>query len=103
MYGHVGTGTIHLRPLINLKNPKHLEMIPHLVDEVYDLLFKYRGTITSEHGMGRNRTMYLEKEYGSTIYNYMKDVKAIFDPKDLLNPRMMICGDCKITDNLNII
>ncbi|MFX1518817.1 MAG: FAD-binding oxidoreductase [Promethearchaeota archaeon] len=103
MYGHVGTGTIHLRPLINLKDPKHLEIIPHLVDEVYDLLFKYGGTITSEHGMGRNRTMYLEKEYGSTIYNYMKDVKAIFDPKNLLNPKMMICEDCKITDNLNII
>lgn len=103
MYGHVGTGTIHLRPLINLKDPKHLEMIPHLVDEVYDLLFKYNGTITSEHGMGRNRTMYLEAEWGSTIYGYMKDVKAIFDPKNLLNPKMMICEDCKITDNLNII
>jgi len=103
MYGHVGTGTIHLRPLINLKDPKHLEMIPHLVDEVYELLFKYNGTITSEHGMGRNRTMYLEAEWGSTIYSYMKEVKAIFDPKDLLNPNMMICEDCKITDNLNII
>ncbi len=103
MYGHVGTGTIHLRPLINLKDPKHIEMIPHLVDDVYDLLFKYGGTITSEHGMGRNRTMYLEKEYGSTIYNYMKGVKVIFDPKNLLNPKMMICEDCKITDNLNII
>ncbi|WP_287586931.1 FAD-binding oxidoreductase [Candidatus Borrarchaeum sp.] len=103
MYGHVGTGTIHLRPLINLKDPKHIEMIPHLVDDVYDLLFTYGGTITSEHGMGRNRTMYLEKEYGSTIYNYMKDVKVIFDPKNLLNPKMMICEDCKITDNLNII
>ncbi len=103
MYGHVGTGTIHLRPLINLKDPKHLEMIPHLVDDVYDLLFKYGGTITSEHGMGRNRTMYLEKEFGNTIYNYMKEIKQIFDPKDLFNPRMMICEDCKITDNFNII
>jgi glycolate oxidase len=104
MYGHVGTGTIHLRPLINLKDPKHIEMIPNLVDDVYNLLFKYGGTITSEHGMGRNRTMYLEKEWGSAIYNdYMKEVKAIFDPKDLLNPKMMICDDCKITDNLNII
>jgi FAD/FMN-containing dehydrogenase len=103
MYGHVGTGTIHLRPLINLKDQKHIEIVPKLVDEVYDVLFRYGGTITSEHGMGRNRTMYLEKEWGSIIYSYMKDVKTIFDPKDLLNPKMMICGDCKITDNLNII
>jgi FAD/FMN-containing dehydrogenase len=103
MYGHVGTGTIHLRPLINLKDPKHIEMIPHLVDEVYGLLFKYGGTITSEHGMGWNRTMYLEAEWGSKVYRYFQDVKAIFDPKDLLNPKMMICEDCKITDNLNII
>ncbi|MHA2061155.1 MAG: FAD-binding oxidoreductase, partial [Candidatus Sifarchaeia archaeon] len=103
MYGHVGTGTIHLRPLINLKDQKHIEIVPKLVDEIYDVLFRYGGTITSEHGMGRNRTMYLEKEWGSIIYSYMKDVKAIFDPKDLLNPKMMICRDCKITDNLNII
>jgi FAD/FMN-containing dehydrogenase len=104
MYGHVGSGTVHLRPMINLKDPKHIEMIPHLVNDVYETLFKYGGTITGEHGMGRNRTMYLEKEWGNKINNYFKEVKyEIFDPEDLLNPDIMFCSGCSITDNLNIV
>ncbi len=99
IYGHAGSGNLHIRPMLNLNDPKNIDLLPGLVDRVYDAVFKYNGTMTGEHGMGRLRTMFLEKEWGEPIYGYMRKIKEIFDPRDLLNPEVMF-SDREIADDI---
>lgn len=89
VYGHAGSGNLHLRPLFNLDRRDLKSFIRNVADEVYDAVFKYDGTITAEHGMGRLRAPYLEAEWGATMVGYMKELKRIFDPRGLLNPGVM--------------
>lgn len=99
IFGHAGNGNLHLRPLINIEAAGLKERLQSIADGVYEIVFRYNGTITAEHGMGRLRTPYLEREWGALIYSYMKGVKEIFDPDNIFNPEAMF-GQGAITDNL---
>jgi FAD/FMN-containing dehydrogenase len=97
VYGHVGEGNIHVRPLIEKEDWK--ERMKDLADLLVNAAFKYGGTVTGEHGSGRNRSFYIKEEWGDKIYSYFKEIKNLFDPEDLLNPDVML-SDSDITDNL---
>jgi glycolate oxidase len=89
IYGHAGSGNLHLRPVFDIRQPDLTDLIQRLADDVYEVVFRYDGTITAEHGMGRLRAPYLEAEWGETIVRYMRQLKEIFDPSDMLNPGVM--------------
>jgi FAD/FMN-containing dehydrogenase len=99
IYGHAGSGNLHLRPLFDPAHPDLPALLQRVADEVYEAVFRYDGTITAEHGMGRLRTPYLAGEWGATIMGYMRRVKEIFDPGDLLNPDAMF-SERALTDDL---
>jgi glycolate oxidase len=99
IYGHAGSGNLHLRPLFDPSAPDLPALLVRLADEVYETVFRYDGTITAEHGMGRLRTSYLAGEWGETIMGYMRRVKQVFDPDDLLNPDVMF-STRTLTDDL---
>ena len=61
-------------------------IIPKLADEVYDLVLKYKGSITAEHNDGIIRSPYLEKMFGPEIAALFKQAKEIFDPQNIFNP-----------------
>ena len=101
LYGHAGVGTIHIDPVIEATNDKDIPKIKQIADKVYEAVFKYGGTTATEHGGGRCRSMYLEKEWGSDIFNYLKKIKQVFDPNDILNPGTMFNTENKsITDDI---
>ena len=103
LYGHAGTGTIHIDPVIEASTKEHVKIIKKIADKVYEAVFKYDGTIATEHGGGRCRSMYLEKEWGKEVYNYLEEIKQIFDPDDILNPNTMFnTENNKIYDNIKI-
>lgn len=97
IYGHAGEGNLHIRPLI----PEHhwKQTVQKLADDVFAAVFRYGGTITGEHGIGRNKAPYLKREWGPRIYGYFHEVKNLFDPTDLFNPGIMFSRG-KITDNV---
>jgi glycolate oxidase len=99
IYGHAGEGNLHLRPLFDVALPDLPGRVRRLADDIYEAVFRHHGTVTSEHGMGRLRAPYLKREWGETLYNYMREVKNIFDPKDILNPGVMF-SNAPITDHL---
>jgi FAD/FMN-containing dehydrogenase len=99
VYGHAGSGNLHLRPLFDVALPDLPGRVRRLADDVYEALFRHGGTLTAEHGMGRLRAPYLRREWGEALYGYMREVKAIFDPRDILNPGVMF-SDAPITDNM---
>ena len=86
VYGHAGSGNLHLRPLFP---PGDLAVVRAVADEVYSLVTELGGTVTAEHGMGRLRAPFLELEWGREIAEYMRALKAVFDPMGRLNPDTM--------------
>ena len=93
--GHMGNGNFHIIPLMNLADESQRAIIPKLSDEVYDLVLRYGGTITAEHNDGLIRTPYLEKMYGKDVIALFQDVKNIFDPLNIFNPRKKVGADLK--------
>src|ERR687889_920154 len=86
MYGHVGNGNLHTRPLIDTSSPREVELIEGLAEEVFKTVIRNRGTITGEHGDGLVRVKYIESMYGRDIFSLFRDVKKLFDPKSTMNP-----------------
>ncbi len=90
--GHIGDANFHIIPLMNLGDPAARAEILELQPKVYDLVAKYKGSITGEHNDGIIRTPYLELMYGSEVCELFRQVKEIFDPLNILNPGKKIGG-----------
>ncbi len=99
IFGHVGEGNLHIRPMIKKENWE--ENLRKLSDLVFNVALRYGGTITGEHGLGRNRSKYLRSEWGDKIYSYFVEIKRVFDPMDLLNPEVVFTSE-DLTRNLRI-
>jgi FAD/FMN-containing dehydrogenase/Fe-S oxidoreductase len=84
MFGHVDAGVLHVRPAIDMKDPKQEVLIREITDEVAALTMKYGGLLWGEHGKG------LRSEYGPAffgpLYPVLQSIKAAFDPRNQLNP-----------------
>lgn len=91
--GHPGDGNFHIIPLADLKDPEVKEIIPDIIKRVNDLVFKYKGSITAEHNDGLIRSPYLKDMYGEKIYSLFEEVKKIFDPQGIFNPRKKVGGN----------
>jgi glycolate oxidase len=86
MYGHLGDGNIHTRPIVDMDRPADIRLIQCLADSVFGQVIKNKGTITGEHGDGLARVDYIPKLYGEFIFDLFREVKRLFDPGFLLNP-----------------
>ncbi|OGY97592.1 MAG: hypothetical protein A3A43_00040 [Candidatus Liptonbacteria bacterium RIFCSPLOWO2_01_FULL_56_20] len=91
--GHPGGGNFHIIPLADLKDPQVRALIPKIAKEVYELVLRYKGSISGEHNDGLIRTPYLEMMYGKKIYGLFGEVKKIFDPDGIFNPRKKFGAD----------
>lgn len=89
-YAHASVGCLHIRPLINIKDAADTRAMRAIAEEATDLVMRYGGALSGEHGDGRVRTHLLERFYGPVICQAFRDIKAIFDPKNLLNPGNLI-------------
>lgn len=90
--GHAGNGNFHIIPLMDLDSPFSGDVILDLSQKVYDLVLSYHGSITAEHNDGIIRTPYLEQMYGEHICGLFKEVKDMFDPKNIFNPGKKVGG-----------
>jgi len=84
-YGHPGFGSIHARPYFDPSKGNLAAQIETVSKEAFKIVHKYNGTLVGEHNAGRSRSVYLEKELGAA-YTYLREIKELFDPEDLLNP-----------------
>lgn len=90
-YGHAATGELHLRPILNLKDPKDIELFHTIALETARLVKKYKGSISGEHGDGRLRGEFLPLMVGEKNYRLLCSLKAAWDPENIFNAH-------KITD-----
>ncbi|EMA10950.1 oxidoreductase [Haloarcula vallismortis ATCC 29715] len=92
-YAHAGPGVLHIRPLINTKTVEGVETMESIADAVTDLVVKYGGSVSGEHGDGRARTQWNEKLYGAGLWETFQKLKSAFDPDWLLNPGQVVGVD----------
>jgi len=98
-YAHAGPGVLHIRPLLNTKTEAGLEAYESIADAATDLVVKYGGSVSGEHGDGHARTQWNRKLYGERLWRTFRDLKTAFDPDWLLNPGN-VCGDHDVTRDL---
>ena len=84
-YGHISTGELHLRPIINLKTKEGQTLFRNLATETAQLVKKHRGSISGEHGDGRLRGEFIKMLYGDETYELMRQVKKCWDPEGMFN------------------
>ncbi len=84
-YGHISTGELHLRPIINLKTKEGQKLFRDLATETAQLVKKHRGSISGEHGDGRLRGEFIKMLYGDDTYELMRQVKQCWDPEGMFN------------------
>lgn len=85
-HAHIGTGELHLRPILNLKDKADTELFRTIGLETARLVKKYKGSMSGEHGDGRLRGEFIPLILGEQNYNLLKDVKRCWDPEGILNP-----------------
>jgi FAD/FMN-containing dehydrogenase len=90
LWGHAGDVSLHMRPHLDLSQLGDRQKAFRIMDEYHNLVIELGGTISGGHGDGRLRGPYLEKMYGSEVFELFQKVKKIFDPYGTLNPGVKI-------------
>ncbi len=85
-YAHIATGELHLRPVLNLKDPKDVELFHTVALETAKLVKKYRGSLSGEHGDGRLRGEFIPMMIGDHNYSLLQNIKDAWDPDGIFNP-----------------
>ena len=89
-YAHIGTGEIHLRPVLNLKNKADVERFYQIALETAKLVKKYKGSLSGEHGDGRLRGEFIPLMLGERIYKILRELKQTWDPENIYNPGKIV-------------
>ena len=84
--GHIGDGNIHPQIALDLDNKEEFENYEKARAEFYDLTLKLGGTLSAEHGIGLEKREFLSKAVSPLALEYMKKMKTMFDPNNILNP-----------------
>ncbi len=84
-FGHAGDGNIHLNIPGKKGDKKEWELIHQIVQRLVSKALDMGGTATGEHGVGLGKKKYMTAEHGKSL-EWMKQVKALFDPNGILNP-----------------
>jgi FAD/FMN-containing dehydrogenase/Fe-S oxidoreductase len=84
-HAHVATGELHLRPVLNLKDPAGVELFRKVATDVAWLVKKYRGSLSGEHGDGRLRGEFIPIMVGNQNYELMRQLKNTWDPQGVFN------------------
>lgn len=90
VYGHFGDGLVHCRVPFDLRTESGLANWQRFLDEAADLVVRYGGSLSGEHGDGQARASLLEKMYGPELMRAFREFKAIWDPAGKMNPGKVI-------------
>ena len=85
-YAHAGSGEIHSRPMINLKTQSGKALFREIAHETAQIVKRYRGSLSGEHGDGRLRGSFIPFMLGEKNYRLLLSIKSVWDPKEILNP-----------------
>lgn len=87
-FGHIGDGNVHLNILKpdNLAKEEFFKQCNQVSIGVFELVEKYQGSVSAEHGVGMTKKPYLKYSRSEAEINLMKQIKKVFDPSSIMNP-----------------
>ena len=85
-FGHAGNGNIHVNLLYDSQDPRQEQSARPAVSAVFDLVLALGGTLSGEHGIGREKRDYIDRAIDPVTLGLMRRIKSQFDPKGILNP-----------------
>ncbi|OED44633.1 lactate dehydrogenase [Chromatiales bacterium (ex Bugula neritina AB1)] len=89
-YAHASVGCLHVRPVLNMKLEKDANTMREIADEAFDLVLKYKGSHSGEHGDGISRSEFHTKMFGKQMVSCFESIKQRFDPDNLFNPGKIV-------------
>ena len=89
-YAHISVGEIHIKPVLNLKDPEHVRKFRILGERNAKLVRKYRGSLSGEHGDGRARSEFIPVVIGDHNYSLLRSIKSVWDPAYIFNPGKIV-------------
>ena len=93
-YGHAATGLLHVRPVVDLHKAADLKKFRQVADQTAALVRQFKGSLSAEHGVGIARTEYMRDQLGELL-DVMRDIKRLFDPKNVFNPGKIFSDGCE--------
>jgi D-lactate dehydrogenase len=94
VFGHAKDGNIHFLITPSFNDESEVTRYDAFMKDMVELVVnKHDGTLKAEHGTGRNMAPFVETEWGGELYDLMKQLKSAVDPKNLLNPGVIINED----------
>src|SRR4030095_9381681 len=85
-YGHAASGLLHVRPVLDLHSAADLKKFRQVADQTSALVRQFKGSLAAEHGVGIARTEYMREQLGDELLGVMREIKRMFDPKNIFNP-----------------
>ncbi len=90
-YAHASVGTLHVRPILDMRRDGAARMRA-IAEEASQLVRRYQGAFSGEHGDGLVRTEWVGWQFGQRMVGAFETVKDLFDPQGLLNPGKIVRG-----------
>ncbi len=100
-YGHFGQGCIHTRISFDLETSEGIARFRSFMNDAADLVVKYGGSLSGEHGDGQARAELLPKMYGDELVQAFREFKSIWDPEWKMNPGKMV-NAYRMDENLRL-
>jgi FAD/FMN-containing dehydrogenase/Fe-S oxidoreductase len=89
-YAHAGSGCLHVRPILNLRQDKDVHAMRAIAEEAFAMVRSYKGSHSGEHGDGLVRSEFNEPMFGPRLARAFEQVKDRFDPSGLYNPGKVV-------------
>lgn len=94
IYGHAFEGNYHFVLSQSFESETEVKRYRDMMTDLCHLVVdKYDGSLKAEHGTGRNMAPFVKSEWGDKAYEIMREVKNLFDPKNLINPGVIFNDD----------
>ncbi|GJE39969.1 FAD-binding and (Fe-S)-binding domain-containing protein [Methylobacterium persicinum] len=89
-YAHASVGCLHVRPILDMKLGGDVARMRAIAEETSELVRRYKGSYSGEHGDGISRSEFVEPLFGATLARAFEAVKDGFDPYNHLNPGKIV-------------
>jgi FAD/FMN-containing dehydrogenase/Fe-S oxidoreductase len=90
LYGHYGQGCVHMRINFDFRSEQGLRDFREFLDRATDVVLRYGGSLSGEHGDGQARAALLPKMFGPELMQAFREFKALWDPDNRMNPGKLI-------------
>ncbi len=92
-YAHASVGTLHVRPILDMRRPGNeggAAKMRAIAEEASAMVREYKGAYSGEHGDGLCRGEWVQWQFGERLNTAFREVKALFDPDDMMNPGKIV-------------